>query len=283
VRLGVLAVAALLLPASAQSADDGPTDTASRISRDLADPVSATWSLKLKNNLLFLDIHGHGHPPQYQLQFQPTLPVILNRRLKLIARPQFTLLDSVPYLSGSGALRRTTGVGDTVLDLVLSPRGGPWLLGLGPTFIFPTANLDETGQGKWQAGPAAVLGYRRARWLAGAIVRQWWSFAGAEDRRSTSQMHLQYIGQLFFAGGWSIGTAPTVKVDWRAASGQRVTFPFGPIAGKVFDFGGGFALKLELELLYVPVHPSEGEQFALQLYATPALPSPLRQPLFGER
>jgi hypothetical protein len=220
---------------------------------------------------------------QYQLEFQPTLPVVLTERLKLIARPQFTLLDSVPYVDGQGELQRTTGVGDSVLDVVLSPRVGGWLLGLGPSFIFPTANLDQTGQGSWQAGPAAVLGYRRTRWLAGVIVRQWWSFAGAADRPAVSQMHLQYIADLFFTGGWSIGTAPTMKVDWRAASGQQVTFPIGPTFGKTLDAAGGFALKLELELLYVPVHPRDGEQFAIQIHITPVVPPPLRGPLFGGR
>ena len=105
----------------------------------------------------------------------------VSRDWKLIVRPQFTLVDDTPYTS-QGEVLRTTGVGDTNLDIVLSPELGPWLLALGPTFVFPTANLDQTGKGKWQAGPAGVLGYRRPSWLAVLIAEQWWSFAGGSDR-----------------------------------------------------------------------------------------------------
>lgn len=259
-------------------------DAATEISKNVADPVSTTWSLKVKNNLLFLDVAGHADPVQYQLQFQPTLPVLLTPDLKLITRPEFTLVDDKPYTNGQGELRRTTGVGDTILDLVLSPIAGHWLLALGPTFVFPTANLDQTGQGKWQAGPAGVFGYRAKRWLAGVIAQQWWSFAGAPDRPAVSELHLQYIADLFFADGWSFGTSPTLKVDWRAAAGQQVTFPLGPTLGKVVDFPGGLPVKFELEGLYVPVRPDpNGEQFVIQITITPVIPPLLRGPLFGRR
>jgi hypothetical protein len=36
---------------------------------------------------------------------------------------------------------------------------GNWLIGVGPTFIFPTASSDYTGQGKYQVGPSTIVGY----------------------------------------------------------------------------------------------------------------------------
>jgi choline dehydrogenase-like flavoprotein len=38
---------------------------------------------------------------------------------------------------------------------VLVLERGPWLLGAGPTFIFPTASNSRLGQNKWQMARAA--------------------------------------------------------------------------------------------------------------------------------
>ena len=250
------------------------------INKDVTDPVSLTWSLKTKNTITLLDIEGHGNQPQYQLQFQPTLPALLTPGLKLIARPQFTFVDDKPFTS-QGELQRATGFGDTILDLVLSPVSDPWLLALGPTFVFPTASLDRTGQGKWQAGPGSVLGYRTPEWLAALIEQQWWSFGGSADRPSVSQMHLQYLASYFLADGWSVGTAPTIQVDWRATPGNRVTFPLGPNVAKVVKLGEGLPVKFELDALYVPVRPDNGERFSIEIKITPVVPAPITGPLLA--
>ncbi|MCK6557330.1 hypothetical protein L6Q96_22545 [Candidatus Binatia bacterium] len=245
------------------------------IDRQVTDPVSVTWSVKLENDLVLRDLDGPGAELEAILRLQSTMPVLLGDYLKLIARPRFTLVDDKPYTGSNGALERTTGFGDTILDLVLSPRPTPWRLALGPTFVFPTANLDQTGQGKWQIGPAGVAGYRTDRWLAGFILQQWFSYAGDPARKAVSEMHLQYLASWFFDNGWSVGTQPTMKVQWNAAPGQQVTFPFGPTIGKVVKFGGSVPVKFEIDLLYTPVHPSNGEEASFQIKVIPVVPSPL--------
>ena len=256
----------------AESIDESPSDESTRINEKVTDPVSTTWSMKLQNNVNLLDITGHGDRVEDALTLQPTMPVWLTRDVKLIARPKFTLLDAKPF-TADGDLHRTTGFGDTILDLALSPRSDPWLIGFGPTFVFPTASTDQTGQGKWQAGPAGVLGYRTTGWLATIIVQQWWSFAGASSRSAVNMLNLQYIASYFFGDGWSIGTSPTIKVDWRASAGNAVTFPFGPAIGKVVKVGGVVPVKLEIQALYSPVHPdSNGQIVQIQFTATPVIP-----------
>lgn len=275
-----MSAAALLLAAMVlASADDHPAERPSRteVNRRVTNPISTTWSLKIENEVLWLDGGTAGDRAQYQLKFQPSLPVVLSPDWKVIPRPEFVLVDDRPYANAAGEPRRTTGVGDTTLDLVAAPIWSHWLLALGPTFIFPTANLDQTGQGKWQIGPAAVAGYQTKDWLAGVILQQWWSYAGAADRNAVSQMHLQYMASWFFAHGWSVGTSPTIKFDWRAPSGQQVTFPLGLSLAKVVRLGGRLPVKLEAQGLYAPVHPDGyGERFGLQLYVIPVIPSLLR-------
>lgn len=258
------------------SALDSPIE----INRKVTDPVSTTWSLKLLNNVIFQDVGSHGDHAHYKLQFQPTMPLLLTPSWKLITRPEFTLVDDTPYTDSQGALRRTTGVGDTILDVVVSPELRPWLLALGPTFVFPTANLDQTGQGKWQAGPAGVVGYRAKQWMVATIFQQWWSFAGASSRPAVTELHAQYIATYFFADGWSIGTSPTVKVDWRATSGNQLTFPIGPTVGKVVTLGGVLPMKFEIEGLYVPIYSDpNGERFVVEFKLIPVIPAPLQRPV----
>ena len=259
------------------SAHEPPTE----INRKVTNPVSLTWSLKLKNTVDLDEVGSFGIHPKYTLQFQPTMPLLVTPYLKLITRPEFTLVDDTAYVNGEGELQRTTGVGDTILDVVLSPRLGPWLLALGPTFVFPTANLDQTGQGKWQAGPAGVLGYQTKKWIADVIFQQWFSVGGDPDRSAVSELHVQYIASYFFGDGWSIGTSPTLKVNWRAAAGDRVTFPIGPTIGKVVKFGAALAVKFELEGLYVPVYPDQnGERWSVQFNIIPIVPALREGPLY---
>ena len=92
------------------------------------------------------------------------------------------------------------------------------------------------------------MGYHAPTWLAVLIGQQWFSYAGDADRRSVSELHLQYIANWYFGDGWSIGTSPTMKVNWNAASGQQVTFPFGPTIAKAVKFGDALPVKFELDL-----------------------------------
>jgi len=256
------------------------SDSSMDINRKVTNPVSTTWSLKIINVLTSQEVGSNGDHLQYKLQFQPVMPLLLTRYLKLITRPEFTLIEDTPYTNPQGALSRTTGVGDTILDMVLSPRLGPWLFALGPTFVFPTANLEKTGQGKWQMGPAGVIGYQTKKFLLAVIFQQWWSFAGSPDRPGVSELHLQYLANYYFGDGWSIGTSPTMKVDWRATSGNQVTFPIGPTLAKVVKLGGVFPVKLEIEGFYVPVRASDnGERFIVEFQIIPVVPAPLQRPL----
>jgi len=55
----------------------------------------------------------------------------------------------VPHETVPGQFERAAGLGDLALLELLSPaHSGNWVLGAGPTFIFPTATSHFTGQGK---------------------------------------------------------------------------------------------------------------------------------------
>ena len=167
------------------------------------------------------------------------MPVSLTKNFNLVTRPVMTLYHSVPHLTGTGSIEKTTHFGDTILATVLSPKNTePWIWGYGPTWIFPTAGSDFTGQGKWQLGPALGGGYITDKFMIAALAQQWWSFAGEDDRPNTNQLNLLPLIYRFFGDGWSVGYSGDILADWKAPSGEKWTVPLGVSLAKVVMFGG---------------------------------------------
>ena len=182
--------------------------------------MTSLWSLTFQfNNYRLANDHWNNN-----LQFQPVLPVGLTKDVNLITRPVIPLYNIVPHETASGQFETSAGLGDMILLTMLSPaNSGPWILGAGPTFIFPTATSTFTGQGKWQAGPGVVAGYLTDRFIVALFPQQWFSIGGDPDRAATSQLNLQPIASLFFGDGWNIGIRAT---SWR--TGRRPPGMSGP-------------------------------------------------------
>jgi hypothetical protein len=273
--LGFLVVA----PAAAQTANDKSLDA---VNKQLSNPISSIWALQLQENTYWLNKPDRN---VVNLQFQPVLPLALTDNWNLITRPVFQVMNSSPYVNESGNLHRVTGFGDTILATLLSPSPklvGRWLLGAGPSFIFPTASNSRLGQNKWQLGPAGVFGYLGDKWIAGVFPQQWFS-VGGPGSRTVSQMNIQYFFQYFPGDGWGIGTSPNMLVNWYAnKSGNMITFPIGLNVSKVIKIGP-LPVKLAVQGQYMPVHPDVfGQKWNLQFAITPVIPKLIRGNLFGD-
>src|SRR5215475_13336768 len=168
-------------------------ESASELNRKLTNPVSSIWSIQSQFNNFELN---NGHWNNNWL-FQPVLPVSLTKDLNLVTRPVMPFYDIVPHETAPNEFNRDAGLGDLALVELLSPaNSGNWVLGLGPTAIFPTATSHFTGQGKWQLGPSAVVGYLTKTYFIGLYPQQWFSFAGEHGRPDTNQMNLQPIASI---------------------------------------------------------------------------------------
>jgi len=272
-------------PAAPTSAPAESGASLTDLNKQLVNPVSTLWSLTFQQNNYGVSLPGGQVGHQDNLLFQPVLPVSLTNNWNLINRPVLPLFNSVPTVDAQGNLGRATGFGDMSLVELLSPGtnlvGSDWLLGLGPTFIFPTATNGKVGQGKWQAGPAGVLGYLGDKFIAGVFPQQWWS-VGGYGSQNVSQLNLQYFGVYFPGDGWSIESTPNVLVNWKATSGNAVTFPVGLGVGKVVKLGP-LPVKFALEVQYMPVHPDLfGEKWNVQLKISPVIPKLIKGVLFDE-
>ncbi|MGE5374839.1 MAG: hypothetical protein ACM3XO_07250 [Bacteroidota bacterium] len=221
------------------SAGEASTEGASQqnlqeLTRQLSNPVSDVWNIVFQDNNFFLN----GSPSdktRYQniLNFQPVLPIHLTKDLNIIFRPVLPFVLTSPVFTPGEGFSQESGFGDMAFIPFLSPaHTGHWLIGVGPTFIFPTASNSGLGQGKWQLGPAAVIGYLTKEWIAGVFPQQWWSYAGDDSRPSTSQANIQYFAFLFLPNAWQVGTAPNILINWKADNDNKLTFPIGLSIGK---------------------------------------------------
>lgn len=263
--------------AEAAEPDDSQTQDANKLAQMLANPVANLWSLQFQfNNFELTNDRWNNN-----LNFQPVMPVSLTKDLNLITRPVIQVYNSVPYTDGSGEEARTTNFGDwTQLELLSPAHSGHWLLGAGPTFIFPTAGSVYTGQGKWQVGPALVVAYMTKKYILGVFPQQWWSYAGDAGRPDTSQMNLQPIINFFFEGGWNVGYSGNILADWKAPSDNRWTVPLGLGVGKVVKFGR-LPVKISLAGQYMVTQPEPvGQKWNVQIQLTPVLPKLIRGTLF---
>ena len=250
------------------------------IDRKLNNPLTDIWSLTFQNNT---GVHQgdalDGSEYSNNLFFQPFLPFELGsrRQTMLTLRPVFPLVTQPVFEEDDqrNSSGHETGFGDIQLLSLLGPGKGEGLIwGAGATFRFPTASGPELGQGKYQAGPAAMLFWMGKPWVGGVLVQHWSSFAGHEDRDETSRTDIQYIVRRSFPGAVSVGMGPTVTIDWEAESGENLTLPVGLGVTKTVRWGRT-PVKLRAEVHYSLVRPDDyGTVWNYRLQVTPVIPNP---------
>jgi hypothetical protein len=288
-RAFALTMALCLSAAPARAADPAPStapakDELTDINKKLTNPVSDLWSNEFQQNNYRLTFHKPNSTTRWSsnLLFQPVLPVAITADWNLITRPVIPLFVSQPHPNPNDPTKgaRNTNFGDIILLQLISPSPnlvGNWLLGLGPTLVFPSAGSDFTGQGKWQVGPGALAGYLSDKWILGVFPQFWWSFAGPNSREKTESMNLQPIAAYFLPGGWSIGYSGNILANFKAKQSENVwTVPIGLSVAKVHKLGK-LPVRFALAGQWMPVHPEEaGQKWNIQLEITPVIPKLIR-------
>ena len=249
-------------------------DSASEASKQAANPLASAWLMQTQQNTNWLRTSNNENRVQSNLQFQPLLSIKMTDDLSLITRPVLQIFNSTPFQDQTGQAKRETGFGDTVLAFALSPGPklvGNWLLAAGPTFIFPTATDSLIGQNKWQVGPAVALGYKGKNFITYVFPQQWFSVGGSGQK--ANHMLLYYAFVWVYSNGWSVGTNPSMSVDWEAPNGNKVAFPVGLQVGKLRKIGL-LPVKFDVQAQYYVVRPQvNSPKWNLQLQITPILPA----------
>lgn len=167
---------------------------------------------------------------------------------------------------------RTFGLGDLVHASFFVPKqSSNFIVGVGAALGLPTATDDVLGSGKWSAGPALRVTYRKGPWNLGALAAQRWSFAGASSRAPISQLMLRGAFRRQLGPDWFLVSAPIITANWRAASGQRWLVPLGGGLGRKFKFAG-LNCAVSLQGYANVVKPTGAPDWSIRLGLTTIVP-----------
>lgn len=304
VRAARLFVAALLAMAVTAAARAEPTeaptpagsspaagkDDLAEVGAKLSNPVSDVWALFTELDLDFSDGDQNRGASEVggRMIFQPVLPFPLygsgDDAWKLITRPIVPILFSQPVPEGFDRFDHPGGLGDTQVPMLVSPPTGNWLLGVGPTWLFPTSTNDAFGRQQWGVGPTLVAGYKTDDWVAGVFPQYTFGIGSRGDQGSTPDA--SYLSLLYFffynlPNAWQVGLNPTISYDHEASAGNRWNVPVGLMASKTTKIGR-LPVKFQFGVEYSVVSQDDFGQVAqFRLNIIPVIPSLVERPILG--
>jgi hypothetical protein len=296
----LLALVCLAIPARGQQAAVQPgagvpapeAGDVAETGKKLSNPLSNVWALFTEFDLNFSDGNvnsGHQRAGGRTI-FQPIVPIPLygagEKEWKFITRPTIPFLSSQAIPSGGNRFDRKGGLGDIQVPMLISPPVKSWILGAGPTWLFPTATKNVFGRQQWGAGPAVVVGHYTEKVTMG-VFPQYFFGIGSRGRRSdvsdASYMNVLYFMSYNLPNAWQIGFSPIVTYDRRASSGNKWNVPVGITVSKATRMGGMIS-KFELGFEYSVVREDTfGQRALVKLSVIPVIPSLIRKSLFGGR
>jgi hypothetical protein len=194
-------------------------------------PISSIFQIRLQDAYAPAfqgALHGQGN--FFSIAIGMPLP-----QYRLLPFPQLSLLTIPAAVTLPLPLGSSTGFGDIrFVDLAILDAGHSLLFGIGPTFVFPTANEITTGQGKWQIGPAAAAAFAPRNWLFGVLAQNPISYAGDPKFPAANALFLQPFITYQLGHGWFLRSEPQMIFDWETNK-QQLPIDLG--IGRVFKIG----------------------------------------------
>lgn len=267
-----------------------PNGDVSETGKKLSNPLSNVWAMFTEFDMNFSDGKLNSGHKQIgsRMIFQPILPIPLygrgEKEWRLITRPTIPVLFSEPVPSGQGKFAHEASLGDIQVPLLISPPVKNWILGAGPTLLFPTATKKEFGRQQYGVGPAVVVGHYNEKVTMGVFPQYFFGIGSRGPDRGVEKA--SYLNLLYFMfynlpKAYQIGFSPTITYDRRASSGNKWNAPIGVTVWKTARVGNTIT-KFELGVEYSVVRQQDfGQRFAVKFSIIPVIPSLIRKPLFG--
>ena len=222
-----------------------PQAWANDLAKASQNPVGNMVSLPFQNNTSF----GIGPEDAVSntLNIQPVYPVPLSPKWNLINRGIVPVIYRDEVIPETGSV---SGLGDISYTGYISPASpGKIIWGVGPSFVFPTAQEERFASDKWSAGAGIVMLTMPGNWVVGFLAQNVWSVAGDEDADDVNQLLFQPIINYNLADGWYLTSVPVITANWEAESDNRWTVPLGGGFGKIGQWGKQ-AVDLQMQAFY---------------------------------
>jgi len=295
--LAALALAGAPRFASAEGSDAQPAThhasehgSLAEVGAKLSDPTSNVWALFTEFDLSFSDgdVNTGDPKPGGAMIFQPILPIPLygegKKQWKMLNRPTIPLVFSAPVPTSFDAFDHDTGIGDMTWPMLVTPPAGNWMLGLGPTWLLPTATKDSLGREQFGVGPTGILGYKTKKITVGVFPQYFFkigSVGDQADKPDASFMNLLYFGFLNLPDAWQVGMNPVITYDHKATKGNKWNVPVGLVVTKTTAIAKK-PVKFQFGVEYSVVSQDDfGKRFMFKLSVIPVIPGLVKNPIFG--
>lgn len=230
VLLATVAFLAIARSAWAQDEDEAELTSREKLAREFTDPLTTLPQVFVSD--WYTPANYGTAAPTNRAIFRAIIPRIPKYSLLpfvQLVRPTFSVV-TVP--TGRGSATRTEFGDIQLFDAAVlpwSPLEG-LRIGVGPTFVFPTATHELAGQGAWQVGPMLGALYKGTPWLlAGCLIQNPISFAyTSPDRRHVNTLLFQPIVMVALPGGWYVKSADSTWVfSWQQGGATLLPLSFG--------------------------------------------------------
>ena len=94
-------------------------------------------------------------------------------------------------------------------------------------------------------------------WTFGFVAAQNWAYYTPNAANKHTSFFTQYFINYNLKKAWSIGSAPTITVNWDAEEGEKATVPFGLNVAKVTHLGKQ-PVRFALGYYYNAIVPTMG-------------------------
>ena len=166
------------------------------------------------------------------MNLQPVIPVALNKDWNLISR---TIVSIIHQSNVTAVGASQSGLGDTVQSFFLSPnKTKPFIWGVGPALLLPTATNDSLGSKQLGLGPTAVVLKQQKGWTVGALWNHLWRVAGGSGRPRVNADFIQPFLTYSTRDGWTYVLNTESTYDWTS---KRWAVPIHFQVSKIVRFG----------------------------------------------
>jgi hypothetical protein len=229
-------------------ATPAPEENVTALAKTTQNPVGDIVSVPFQFN--FNSGGAYQDQTFFNLNFQPVIPIHLTPKLIYIARTIVPVV-SIPTTNGTSY----SGVGDIVEQTFFTPaHPGKIILGLGPSFSFPTATAYPAKTGTWAGGGSAVVLAMPGPFVLGSLFVQLSPMTDSGGAPKVNNFLWQYFVNYNFGKGWALSTAPSITANWDIHSGQKWTVPYGGGITRTLVFNKQ-PMSLGFQYYYAPVRP----------------------------
>jgi len=199
------------------------------LAKQLANPVASLISVPFQNNADFGI--GEWEGTRNTMNLQPVIPFSISKRWNMINR---VILPVVAQYSITGPGEREFGLADALYSAFFSPKESPFIWGVGPAMLLPTATRDELATDQFAIGPTAVVLNQSGGFTYGALINQIWSVAGDDERPDVNQLFFQPFAIYNWPSGAGAGVNFELTQNWTAG---QTTLWFNPFINGVTSLG----------------------------------------------